>query len=146
MNSEEKADDALFSGLAAEEEHLALRSRHLIAKERKQLPPQIRRFVHQRKESKAPSAPNLDAGNGLCGEEIAVLEGHAENIASIDKTHNRPSTIWQDFVDPQYALQDIEDLAGPIALPEHRFAGGKRFGWLPTEKVPQGWSWIGRTD
>ena len=146
MNGKQEADDALLRALAAEQQHLVLSGRHLVAKKREQLRPQRRQFVHQRKETVAGKAPHLDLGHRFCGEEIAVLEGHAEDVARIDEAHDRASTVRQNFVDAQYAFQDIEDLAGLIALPEQGFAGRKRFVDLSVEKVLERWREIGRTD
>ena len=55
-----------------------------------------------------------------------MLETQPENVARIEKAHDRASTVRQDFVDPQHALQDIGDLVGLIAFPDQRIAGRER--------------------
>ena len=138
MNREQEADDPFLRSLAAKEQHLILRGRHFVAKDCEELRPQSRRFVDHRKEAAASETPNLNLGHRLRRKEIAVLEGHTQDVTGMNETHDGATAVGHDPVNAHHAFQHVENVPSLVTLPEERRSSGQDLSRLALEEVFEG--------
>ena len=79
---------------------------------------------------------------GLRGKEIAVLEGHSQDITGMNETHDGATAVGHNPVNAHHAFQHVEDLPGLIALPEQRRSRWQGFRRLALEEVLESWRWL----
>src|ERR1700722_12267288 len=138
MNREQEADDPFLRSLAAKEQHLVLGGRHFVAEDCEELRPQRWRFVDHHKEAAASETPNLNLGDRLRRKEIAVLEGHPQDVTGLNETHDGATAVGHDPVNAHHAFQHVENVPGLVTLPEERRSSRQDLSRLALEEVFEG--------